>query len=86
MDIDNLTREGFIDLVDQMLEILYDGSPRNYKNKINKLIKLFCNNPLKINNISQIINHGTGENYNVEKIQLIQKIHETLSKYNLCFL
>ena len=68
MDISKLTKGGFIDLVDQMLDIVYVGNADNYINNINKLIKLFCKNPLQITNISEIINDKSGQNYNIEKI------------------
>jgi hypothetical protein len=65
MDITNLSKDGFTDLVDKMLEILHSDE-RNFNSKINKLINLFCKNPKKIN--LKIINHSGDTHNDVEKI------------------
>ena len=71
MDIDNLTKYGFTDLVDQMLEIVHSD---NNNNKINKLIKLFCNEPVYIKYKIKLDN--SNDENNIRKLYKIYPCNE----------
>jgi serine/threonine protein kinase len=73
MDINNLTKNDFTDLVDKMLEIVHSDNNNN-NNKINKLIKLFCNEPVYIKyNIK--LDNSNDEN-NIRKLYKIYPCNE----------
>ena len=82
MDIDNLTREGFIDLVDKMLDIVYRDDNNNNNNntiKINELIKLFCIKDISINKKITINTKTQKSKMNknkLEKILIESKIYK----------
>jgi serine/threonine protein kinase len=72
MDISNLTKKSFTDLVDPMLEIIYTGDNNSNEGnikKINDLINIVCNN--KLTNTTFKIQNNTHNKLNKNLIKIL---------------
>jgi serine/threonine protein kinase len=87
MDINNLSKKEFTDLVDKMLNIIHSDKKSNDKIKKNELIKFFCNEEIPINKNFILPNEESPNNpYNSPLYKIYPCNQESLIKEDISFL